>query len=402
MKMRKRNSICFLLAAVVILSFLLSAIGDAGEVRGVTSDTIKIGLIADLTGPTVANALPWRNGLRNSFRYHINEQGGINGRKIKFLVEDDRYSIPLSMAAFKKLVYKDKVLFLLGPSGSGQSVALFSQIKKEKIPTIVWSMSERMIKPTKRYIFNNVATYSDDVKIIISYIIKELKVRTPRIGIVVADNEFGKGGLYPAREMLKSCGLNMADEEILDMGALDATSQVLNLKRAKVDYVIVHHAISPTVALLRDARKYGLKAHIFGTMAPCDDIVIEMAREAARGFVAVQCFASWYDDAPGAVKLREVTLRYEPKKKTRSFYYTYGWVTPIFLAEAIRRAGRDLNGESFIEAMESIKGFDTGGLTGPLTYGVDDHKAFDHLKFFKADLDKKRFVPVTGWMKPED
>jgi len=393
-----------ILASTIMIIFLFTlevSPGCATEVVGVTNDTIKIGFMTDLTGPAAANCIPWRDGLRNSFRY-INEKGGINGRKIKFLVEDDRYSIPISMAAFKKLVYKDKVLFLMGPSGSGASVALFSQIKKEKIPAIVWSPSERMVVPTKKYVFNNVVTYTDNVKLIMDYIVKEQNAKTPRISFVCSDNEFGKAGLYPARERAKFYGFKMVDEEFLDMAALDATSQVLNLKRAKTNYVIVHHAISQAVALLRDARKYGLKATIIGTMTACDDNVIRMAGNAAKNFVSVQCFASWYDDTPGVDEMKEITLRYKPKTKMHSFYYIEGWATPIILSEALKRAGENLNRENFMMALESIKNFDTRGITGPVTYGVDDHKALDHLKFFKADVDKKKLVSITDWMKPKD
>lgn len=401
--MKKRNLVTKVAIFVSIFIFAAIIPAYAGEVRGVTKDTIKIGFMTDMTGPAAANCLPWRDGLRDSFRY-VNDQGGINGRKIKFLVEDDRYSIPISMAAYKKLIYKDEVLFTIGPSGTGASVALLSQINKEKVLAIVWSRAERMVVPAQKYIFNNVSTYTDMVKLIFDYIINDSKSKSkePRIGFVCADNEFGKSGLDPARERAKSSGLKMEDVEFLDMAALDATSQILNLKRAKADYVIVHHAISQAVALLRDARRYAFNPAFIGTQTTCDDSTIGIAGRAAKGFITVQCFSSWHDKTPGMAKLREIALRYEPAEKARSFYYVEGWATPLFIADAIRRAGKDLNTESMITALESLKGFENGGITGPVTFGPDDHKALDYLKFFKADIDKKIFVPMSDWMKPKD
>ena len=87
--------------------FLNDFDSQAEEVRGVRDDTIKIGTIMDMTGPAADNLMPYAIGVRNYFKY-INDKGGINGRKVKVIVEDDRYTIPMAMAAFKKLVFKDK------------------------------------------------------------------------------------------------------------------------------------------------------------------------------------------------------------------------------------------------------------------------------------------------------
>ena len=109
--MIKRSIIISTIISVSILFILRATPGYTGKVKRVIKDIIKIGFITDLTGPAAANCIPLRDGLRSSFRY-INHQDGINGKVIRFLVEDDHYSIHQSMAALKKLVYKDKVLYL--------------------------------------------------------------------------------------------------------------------------------------------------------------------------------------------------------------------------------------------------------------------------------------------------
>ncbi len=118
---------------VLILVLLNLSLAYAEEARGVASDTVKIGFIMDQTGPIADTSLPITAGVRNYFQW-INDQGGIHGRKIRVLVEDDRYSIPMAFAAFKKLVYKDKVLAILALGGTGQSTALFRSIEKERMP----------------------------------------------------------------------------------------------------------------------------------------------------------------------------------------------------------------------------------------------------------------------------
>lgn len=175
----------------VFLLFMGEGSSFAEEVRGVTNDTIKIGVIIDQTGPAAFVGIPYTEAVRNYFR-HINDQGGINRRKVSVLVEDDRYTIPGSIAAFKKLMYKDSALALMFLGGTGQAMALFSQVEKEKVPVMVGSLAEKMVNPFRRYIFNPGASYEDQIKVIFDYIMTDLRAKNPRIAVVYPDLEFGK------------------------------------------------------------------------------------------------------------------------------------------------------------------------------------------------------------------
>lgn len=120
--------------------------------RGVTDDTIKVGAVIAMTGPGASTLFPYQEAFKNYFRY-VNEQGGIHGRKVKLIVEDDRFTIPASIAAYKKLVFKDRVLAILGMGGSGQHKALYDSIEKDKVPVIAVSWSHHVSRPFKRYSF---------------------------------------------------------------------------------------------------------------------------------------------------------------------------------------------------------------------------------------------------------
>ena len=398
----KRQFIFLPFVAFVIISvIILNAAPTSGkEIRGVSDDIIKVGVILDLTGPTATIQVEPTTAIRYYFRY-LNEQGGVNGRKVKLIVEDDRFSIPAAIAAFKKLVYRDKVFAIIGTGNTGASVALLSQFKKEKILAINPSCSEIFVNPPKRYVFVFSATYQDGIRLIFSHIINDLKDPTPKIAFVYSDNEMGKTGRAEARRLAKVNGFELAREEVLSPGALDASSQVLNLKRSKANYVVMHSYISNTVALLRDSKKYGYNPIFFGTQGTCMSDIVKMAGEAAKNFISMHSVASWYDDNPGIAKLREVTLKYKPgtEGKHRHRYYTVGWLMCIILHEGMKRAGRNLDGENIIEALESIKDLDTNGVSAPITYGPNDRKACDAIKFFKADVDKGLLVPMTGWKK---
>jgi branched-chain amino acid transport system substrate-binding protein len=125
----KKVSIVLLMVAISV--FLICDYGFSKDVRGVTDSEIRIGVIYDQTGPATPVTVPASKAFKNYFQW-VNEKGGINGRKIKLIIEDDRYSIPATISAYKKLLLKDKVLVLLGPASSHGIFALTSAILKDK------------------------------------------------------------------------------------------------------------------------------------------------------------------------------------------------------------------------------------------------------------------------------
>ena len=391
-------------SSAVLVSALLLLLGtgvSAEKESGVTKDTIKVGAIIDMTGPVTPMTVPLVQATRNYIQ-HVNEQGGINGRKIKLIIEDDHYTIPGAIAGFKKLIFKDGILSILYGGGTGQTMALASQIKKERVPVITVSLAENLVNPVRRYIFTPAASYEDEVKVIFDYLIKTLKVKNPRIAFTYPDTEHGKTGLRAAEERAKFYNIKMAALEIVGLNILDATSQILSLKRANADYVIAHSGVGQAVILLREARKFGYKPTFIGDYYTCGEDLIKIAGKAAEKFIGVHSFNSWYDDTPGVGNMREITLKYQPDTKIQTKFYSQGWVTSMIWAEAAKRAGKDLNGDSLVDALESLRDFDTKGLCGLITYSPTQHQPNRFCRFYKTDVDKAIFVPITDWVKPLD
>jgi branched-chain amino acid transport system substrate-binding protein len=395
-------AVIFLL--VLSLTLLLGrSFANAEQVRGVTNDTIKIGYILDMTGPATVVTVPMSKAFRDYFK-HVNDEGGINGRKVTIIGEDDRYSIPLGIASFKKLVFRDGVLTIYGVSNSATCMAMFSQVAREKLPILAAPMASTIVNPTKRYWFNRGGTYEDEVKIMFDYVMKDSKAKkkSPRIGFVCANNEYGNIGLRAVEERERQYNTKLVDIQYVPMTALEASSNILNLKINKADYVILHHTVAPVICVLRDARKLGYNPTFIAGVNGWGEEVVEMAGKAAENTVGIHAVASWYDDCEGIVNLRKIVLKLHPgtEKPMRSKHYTQGWVSAIVYTEALKRAGKNLSGETLVNALETFRNFDTGGLCAPITYTPDNHKASEHFKFFKPDLVNNRLIAITGWEKP--
>jgi len=392
-----------LIVSVFSVFFILLFTADfsvhAKEVRGVSNDTIKMAIVGDMTGP-IAHA--WRSltdGVRTYIRY-VNDEGGISGRKIRMIIEDTRCSIPGAFAAFKKIVFRDEVLCYWGPASTSELHALFPQIEKHKMPTISPSPTQKVLTPLKRYPFIICTLYHEQAKVMIDYLVNDLKVKSPRIAVVYPDNESGRNLLDAVRKYAKYYNLNLVSEHVLNFGAIDASSQVLNLKRAKANYVLHLGLVGGTIVLLKEARRLGYNASFFDTMYGCDKDVVVAVGNAARNFHAAHQFSSWYEESKGMAELKKVTSKYSPGSKSRNRNYTQSWVVGMIFVEAMKRAGRDLNGETFVDAMESIKDFDTKGLCGLISFGPENHKGLAFDRIYKADIEKKVMLPITDWRKP--
>ena len=401
-KEAEMKSILVVMLLVSIL-FISNFNSQAEEVRGVSDNTIKLGYILDITGPAAAVTVPMSKAFRDYFK-HVSDEGGINGRKVKIIGEDDRYSVPLGIASFKKLIFRDGVLAIYGVSTSATCMALFSQVAKEKIPVIAIPMTPGIVNPTKRYWFNTCGTYDDEVNIMFDYIMKDSRAKsiTPRIGFVCADNEYGNIGLRAAENRTRQYKTKLVDVEYVPMGSLEASSSILNLKMKSANYVILHHTVAPVVCVLRDAAKLGYSPTFIAGLYGWSEDVVKMGGKAVTNALGIHAFASWYDSCPGMVKLRRIVLKLNPgtEEPMRSKNYTQGWVAALIYAEAIKQAGKGLNAESLVDAMETFRNFDTGGLCGPITYTSDNHKASEYYKFFKPDLVNNRLIAITDWEKP--
>jgi len=396
--MEKRN---FLGTAFIflIVSLLMSTFANAGEMRGITDDTVKVGLIADTTGPVANLGSFLLMGCQDYFK-NINEKGGIHGRKIQLIHEDDQYQIPKALAAFEKLVFKDEVLAILHCGGTPQTMALMGKIAKERVPIIPPGQWEQMYNPYQRYIFAFGSTYADQAACAVDYMMHELKAKKPKVGIVYMENETGRLGMKACIKRLNEYGLKPAAVVELSLRSVDASSQVMSLKKVNADYVILFELSPGVINFLKTAQKFNYYPTYLSYTWCADDSLLKATGKAAKnGYYAASVFGAWNDDTPGARELREIAAKYGHSSPKLPSLYIQGYTDSDLVTEGIRRAGRDITVEKFVDAMETFKDYNCGGMLSPMTYTPKSHPPSPYSKIFKADIDKGIFVSVTDWIK---
>ena len=397
--MRNKVRLVTILAIIGIATILTVSFAKA-EGRGVTDDEVKLGFVLVKTGPVAALGIPQGNGMIDYMEY-INEKGGINGRKIKMLWEDDGFQAPKAVAAVKKLITRDKVLTIMTTGGTNQTIANMKNIKRYQIANIPNAMALEFFDPMNPYIFALGALYEWQYQVIVDYINDDLKMDDKKIGVVYTKKEYGKKGLDAVKKRAAKYKIPIVAELVLPTGAVDASSQVLALQKAGANLVITCDVLPPIVSFLKTAEKYNYWPKVFGFNWATDDALVKACGPAAKNYIGAGFVGSWTDDSPGIKLVREIAAKYDRKPKLSSLYIGGVGVSMLF-AEALKKAGQDLTPETLKNALETFRNFDTGGIFPPVTYTSESHAPAKKVKLFKADVEKGRLVPLTDWRSPKD
>jgi branched-chain amino acid transport system substrate-binding protein len=370
--------------AVAVLLFSVSA--------ALAQPSIKIGNLVDLTGPTSDQGKDISQGRIDATQY-FNQQGGINGRKIELVSVEYGFQPPRAVAAYKKFVEEDKVLLVLG-YGTPDTEALRPYITKDKVPYLSGSYSGHLTDPKQTpYNFPGGIDYSSQIRIFLNYV-KETWTdasRKPRVAFIYADNAYGRAPIEAGRSYAKEIGVDLVDEQIIPTVLTDATSQLLNMKKKDPDYAYINTNTQWVPVVLKDSLKLGLRTKYVVNNYGFDERTPSLAGEAAEGIVGIADVAFWGDDVPGMKVLMDFHREHHPND-THYSPYMRGWLWVMLAVEALKRAGDNLTGEGVKKALESLRDFDTWGLSQPYTYTAEDHRPTTKAKLYTITGGK--LVPV--------
>ena len=369
-------------------------------VESFAADEIKVGAVQPITGRFAFAGVHINAGLEDALMM-ANEEGGINGKQIKYIMEDGTYSVDKAVAAFKRIMARDNPPIMYGEStGMGKAVAPEIKDRYKVLYSSTSFSSELANAAANPYVFVPGPTYSDMFGILLQYIAKEKP--GANVAFFYSDTEFGRDPVAYGREMCKKLGLNLVAEEVAKVGGVDVASQVLDLKRKKAEYVIFQgFVLSPVPAVIKQARDYGLKVKFMGTHWGTHKMLLDKMGPLAEGYLGVMPYAFYYqDDIPMIKKIRAWNQKHHPDVTYRPTSYMQGFFTGLVFVECLKRADKagDLSGDGLVKALQSIKNFDVGGLMAPIT--VINNK-IPMGRVYKANVDKKVFEPISDWIRTD-
>ena len=362
------------------------------ETRGVTPTEIVLGMHTDLSGPAATYGVSSSNAVKMRFD-EANDKGGIQGRKIKLIVEDTQYQVPRAVQAGTKLINRDKIFAMVAPLGTPMNNALFKDQFEAGVPNLFpLSAARSMYEPFHKLKFYGAASYVDQVRAGINYFVT--KKGKKALCAMYQDTDFGKEVLDGVQIQADKMKIKLAETTTHKPTDQDFTAQITKLKAAGCDLVVVGTIVRDSIVPYATARKIGWNDVDFLGAASSYDLVVA----AAQGGVTEGFYAMGLTDMPYRDTLSPAAQawfdRYKDRYKTEpNIGAVYGQVAADLTVTALEKAGKDLTTDSFIKGMESIKGY-KDIFNGPeVSFGPDKHQGAN--SSFLAVVKGGRWVRVT-------
>ncbi len=336
-----------LLAALAVSSTLTIA------QQGVSKTEITLGSIQDLSGPIAGFGKQARLGMLLRVD-EINEQGGINGRKLKIIVEDSAYDPKKAVLAAQKLVNQDKIFIMLGHLGTAQNLAAMPvQFEKNVINFFPITAAREMYEPFHKLKYSFAATYFDQMRNAVPKVAKEKGAK--KVCTMYQDDEFGLEVLRGAEAGLKTINMDFTEKTSYKRGATDFSSQVSKMQASGCDMIVLGTIIRETIGAIGTARKLGYNPIFLGSSAAYTDLIHKLGGPAMNGLYATSTVQNPYtDDASPAISFW--AKKYKTKfNEDPTVFSVYGYNIVDTFAVAAGKAGANLSTESFIKAMDTMK-----------------------------------------------
>jgi branched-chain amino acid transport system substrate-binding protein len=304
-------------------------------------DTIKIGVTQPLTGAFAASGNYVADGAKIA-EAAVNAAGGVLGRKIQLIIEDNKSNPTETVATAEKLIAKDKVPVMIGAWSSTLTLAVMPKLMEYEVPMVVETSSSGKITTSGNpYIFRISPTSEMEAKAFAG-MVKKFGIK--KADFLATNNDFGLGASQEFSQMLKGQGVQVGTIETMDPKATDFSAQLAKIKASGGDTLFVTTAVEQATLILRQAKEQQVKARIIttgGSVSP--DQLIAQAGEAANGSYHLVFFTPWF---PEAVKNPDIAKKFVAEWNARKYNAGgltegfRGWDAVHTVVEAIKLAGK--------------------------------------------------------------
>jgi len=370
--------------------------------QGVSADSITIGAYGPITGPAAYIGLAGRDGMNLAIK-EINAAGGINGRRINVVFEDDAHSPTRALAAVKKLVEQDKVFAIMSVAGSNATVGTIDYVREKgavmyvsiaSAPPVTWPHAKNMFRGGT----TESARYGE---LYAEYLATTAPNR--RIAIMHGREEYPRNEAEATIAKMKSWfNLEPAARAEFNINDKDFTSQLVTVQKANPDVIAFFGNPAEAAIAMRQARELGIKQPFFVGSNMVDPSLITAARTNAEGVTGFSLIPYLPGSTAPEMKRWEDNWRKEytnaPAGRPNNFdLLAYGDM--YVLAEGMRRAGKDLTTDSLIKGLESIQNYRVGPVATPRTFSTKHH--IGNLSLVPMTVKNGQWEPVAWQSKRE-
>jgi branched-chain amino acid transport system substrate-binding protein len=340
------------LLSAIAATLALAAGAVQAQTQGVSKDEILVGSILDMSGPLAAFGKATRQGMVLRVE-EANEQGGVHGRKIKLVVEDDGYDPKKAVLAAQKLVNQDKIFIMAGHIGTAQNnAAMPIQFEKNVINFLPVTAAREMYEPLNRLKYSFAVTYYDQMRTWLPKMVKDKGAK--KVCVIYQDDEFGLEVMRGAEAGLKTLNMEFTEKTSYKRGATDFSSQVAKMKGSGCDLVVLGTIIRETIGTIGEARKTGFNPVFFGSSASYTWLIPRLGGKAMDGLISTMGAQHPYLDE-ASQPLRFWATKYKTRfNEDPDVFAVYGYMILDTFIKGAAKAGPNLSTDSFIKAMDSM------------------------------------------------
>lgn len=372
--------ISFLFAAVTLLSTNVFAAAP-----------IKIGALFAVTGPAAFLGEPERNTAKMVVD-EINKAGGVKGRKLELVAYDTAGDATKAVQLATKLIKDDKVVAIIGPSTTGETMAVIPVAEKEQVPLISCSAGSKITDPLKRWVFKTAQNDSLAVGRIFDYLQKH---KQTNVAILTVSDGFGASGREQLKAQASKYGVKIVFDETYGPKDTDMTAQLTKIRGSNAQAIICWGTNPGPAVIAKNARQLGVKIPLFMSHGVSSKKFIELAGEAAEGIKLPSGKVVVADQLANSDQQKKSLLSFV--KDYQNHYRAEGdhfgghaWDAVMLVRAAVEK-GAD-SPQAIRDGLEKIKGF--AGIGGTFSYSPQDHAGLGKDAFVLVEVRNRDWVIV--------
>ena len=356
------------------------------------AEPIRIGAVVSATGPASFLGEPEKNTLAMQADA-INAAGGLLGRPVEVIVLDDETDVNKAVLAADRLLKKDNVVAVVGPTVSGNSLAVAPKFAAAKVPLVSCAAAEKIVKPVSPWVFK---TAQSDRLAVARILAHAKKQGYKKLAVLTVSDGYGQAGREVLKELVPAQGFELVSDEVYGPKDTDMTAQLTKIKGASPDAVICWGTNPGPAVVAKNRVQLGMTTPLYMSHGVASKKFIELAGDAAEGLLLpagkITAAEKLPDGDPEKALLTAYTKAYGEKFNAPvSTFGGHGYDSLHLAVKAIEAAGSD-KPEAIRDALEKTKAF--SGIGGVFTYTPEDHAGLGPDAFIMLGIDKGDWVVI--------
>jgi branched-chain amino acid transport system substrate-binding protein len=377
-----------ILCALTLSSLVSAFAAPAG------ATPIKIGAIFGITGPAAYLGAPEDKTVRMLVD-ELNKNGGLLGRQVQLVIKDSGASSEKAISFAKQLIDEEGVVAIIGPTTSGESMAIKDICQKALMPLISCASAETIVNPAAKYVFKS--PQKDNY--IVEWLYQTMnKMGISKIGVIAANTGFGNGGKAQLEKYASKYGIEIAVSEVYDAAATDLTALLTKVNAAGVQ-AVVNWSIEPAQAIVaKNMKQLKMQAQLFQSHGFGNIKYVEAAGEAAEGIIFPCGRLLVADQLPDSNPQKKLLVKYNADykalyKEDASTFGGHAYDALTILIAAIDSA-KSTEPDKIVTAIEGLRNF--SGTAGIFNFSAEDHNGLQMDSIVMTTVKKGKFVLYTG------